>query len=161
MKILIKNHQLKKLIEQFEGIKKEFSFSPENLAKEIVKQNIKHPDVALAQSMLETGHFKSRVFIENNNLFGMRKPEIRKTTAVGEKNNHALYDSWIDSVKDYKLWQDARNLSGLSKNEYIDKLRKIYCMPPKCSSKNYSATVNSLLSRANQLLQNKSSQNMV
>lgn len=127
-------------------------FTPEKLAKEVINQNIIHPDVVLAQAMLESGHFKSNLFKKNNNVFGMKFPRQRQTTSKGEKYGQAYYSNWIDSVKDYKLWQQSRNLTSLSKDEYIKKLDKIYCIPPSCASNNYSSKVKQLLGRANQLI---------
>ena len=37
-----------------------------------------------AQAAHETGNFTSKIFKENNNLFGMKKPAVRKTYAIGE-----------------------------------------------------------------------------
>jgi uncharacterized FlgJ-related protein len=130
-------------------------FTPENFAKEVVNSGIKYPDVAIAQSMIETGHFKSNIFKSNNNLFGMKLAKQRKTTAAGEQNGHAKYKSWIDSVKDYKLWQDSYKMNNLSKEQYIAKLNSIYCIPPSCGNENYSKLVNGVLGRANSLINSK------
>ena len=59
---------------------------------------------ALAQSAFETGNWTSKIFIENHNLFGMKFPKIRETTAIGEKYGHAVYNSVQDSVRDYILY---------------------------------------------------------
>jgi len=42
-----------------------------------------------AQAGFETGNFTSVIFKENNNLFGMKLPKVRKTTAIGENRGHA------------------------------------------------------------------------
>jgi uncharacterized FlgJ-related protein len=123
-------------------------FSEKNLAQELKKQGVMFPDVALAQSMLETGYFKSPIFLDNNNLFGMKQPKQRQTLSKGTNRGHASFDNWQDSVKDYKMWQDYNKLSNLSKDQYIAKLNRIYCMPPSCGSNNYAKKVKSLLSRA-------------
>lgn len=130
-------------------------FTPQSFAKEVVNSGIKYPDVAVAQSMIETGHFKSTIFKSNNNLFGMKLPKQRKTTAAGEQNGHAKYKTWLDSVKDYKLWQDSYKVSTLSKEQYIAKLNSIYCIPPSCGNNNYSRLVNNMLGRANELISKK------
>lgn len=57
-----------------------------------------------AQAAHETGNFTSKIFKQNNNLFGMKLPKKRKTTATGEKYGHATYESIQDSVKDYSLY---------------------------------------------------------
>jgi len=61
----------------------------------------------VAQAAHETNNFSSRIFRENNNLFGM-KVSSRKI-ATSEKNGHAVYSNISDSVKDYKAYYTARN----------------------------------------------------
>ena len=116
-------------------------FSKENLEKEINKQGIKYPDIVMAQAKIESGHFTSAIFKENNNLFGMKLPAQRKTTAIGKNRGHAKYETWQDSVKDYKIWQDTLGWSTLPKETYIQKLSDKYCMPPDCPKGYYSKIV--------------------
>lgn len=106
-------------------------FSIENLKSEIVKQGIKYPNIVLAQAVLESGHFDSDIFKENNNLFGMKKPSVRKTLATGENRGHATFKNWVDSVRDYKMFQDQNGYSNLSVNDYMKKLGTDYC--PGCN----------------------------
>jgi len=56
------------------------------------------------QSAHETGYWKSPVFKENKNLFGMRRSKVRKNLQNGERNGHATYLSYVDSIKDMGLW---------------------------------------------------------
>lgn len=56
------------------------------------------------QSALETNFGRSRIAIENNNLFGMKLPYSRPTCAVGEQFEHARYISQQFSIVDYVLW---------------------------------------------------------
>ena len=51
---------------------KQNAFSDEKLVEEIKHLNFKFPHVVYAQSILETGRFKKPIFLENNNLFGMK-----------------------------------------------------------------------------------------
>ena len=120
-------------------------FTPENLEKEIIKLNIVYPDVAMAQAKWESAHFKSDVFKENNNVFGMKLALQRDTTAVGKNRGHAKYNNWQDSVKDYKLWQDSNGMSNLPKETYINKLSDIYCPPPDCPKGSYGKNIKSML----------------
>ena len=120
-------------------------FTPENLQKEIQKQNIVHPDVAMAQAKWESGHFQSPVFKENNNMFGMKLAHQRDTTAVGENRNHPKYRNWQDAVKDYKLWQSSNGMDKLPKDKYINKLSTIYCPPPDCKPGSYAKNIKSML----------------
>jgi uncharacterized FlgJ-related protein len=131
---------------------KPLPFSEKNFAQELKKQGVMYPDVAMAQSMLETSYWKSPIFIDNNNLFGMKQPKQRQTLSKGPNRGHASFNNWQDSVKDYKMWQDYNKLNNLSKDEYVTKLNRIYCIPPSCGSNNYAKKVQSLLSRASSSL---------
>lgn len=109
-------------------------FSLANLKSEIIKQGIKYPNIVLAQAVLESGHFGSAIFLDNNNLFGMKKPSVRKTLATGENRGHATFRNWVDSVIDYKMFQDQNGYSNLSVKDYMKKLGKEYC--PGCDYEN-------------------------
>ncbi len=105
-------------------------FSEELLKKVIEYERITTPDVVLFQSFLETGFYTSDIFLNGNNLFGMKYPKLRKTTAIGEYKGHAKYQHWIDSVIDYKLWQDwyksvGYRIDGNENFEYMVFLRCI------------------------------------
>jgi len=67
-------------------------------------RNVPNRKIVATQAILETGLFTSPIFYENNNLFGMKEPRVRKTTAIGSNRGHATYDNWVDSVDDYILW---------------------------------------------------------
>ena len=62
-----------------------------------------------AQAAHETGDFKSKIFRLNNNLFGMKVPKIRKTTALYESNGHAVYENPESSVQDFIIYWKAQN----------------------------------------------------
>lgn len=82
---------------------------------------IEHPHIVLAQMKLESANYTSKLALENNNYFGMKRPRKRATTTIGEKNGYASYKSWVHSVLDYALWQKeyARSLTEV---EYLDSL---------------------------------------
>lgn len=152
MNIIITESQFKRLISEELTDFDEFKF-----VDEILKNGIKNPEVAIAQSLWESGHFKSNVCLNYNNLFGMRFPKKRSTTATGAApNGHAIYNNWRDSVKDYKLWQDNWGIGSLSEDEYINKLNDIYC-PSKskggdCLSDDYSSAIRKMLPKATKIL---------
>ena len=102
------------------------AFSEDSLREYISELNIPFPEVVFAQAKLESGNFKGRIFLENHNLFGMKKPSIRSTTAKGEQYNHAYYDSWKESVLDYALWS-CRYLSKVkTREQYLEYLANNY-----------------------------------
>ena len=162
--ISITEKQLNKLLQEnledidnleTDSIENELEFTPEKFGKMVRSVGIVYPDIAIAQSLLETGHFKSKIFNQNNNLFGMKNPSKRNTLSKGTKNGHAYFSSWQDSVKDYKLWQSSMKFDQYSRDQYFTKLDTIYCPPPDCLSKEYSRNVKSLLPKANDILGQK------
>lgn len=101
-------------------------FSEDKLIAKLKELNVKFPYIVLAQAKLETGNFTSKIFKENNNLFGMREAKQRITTAQGTENNHAYYHSWQESVLDYAFYQ-CRYLSGISTEaQYFNYLKQSY-----------------------------------
>ena len=63
----------------------------------------------IAQAEHETGGFTSPIFEENNNMFGMKEPSIRKTTAKGTSRGHAVFDNLEDSIADLVLYFEHFN----------------------------------------------------
>jgi hypothetical protein len=105
-------------------------FSPEKLKAYILELNIRFPYIVYAQAQLETGEFKSKIFKENNNLFGMKVATRRPTTNKGEDNGHAFYDHWKESVVDYAFYS-AQYLSHIkSESEYFEYLSQSYAEDP-------------------------------
>ena len=107
-------------------IKKHDEFSQDKLVEMLKDLNVKFPHIVLAQAKTESGHFKSGIFFENNNLFGMKEAQRRITTAEGTNRNHAFYNHWRESVYDYAFYQ-CRYLSGIkSESEYFQYLSASY-----------------------------------
>lgn len=90
---------------------------------------VEHPEIVYAQAILETGSFSSNIFKENNNLFGMKTPRVRPTTAIGTHRGHAKYKSWQDSVRDYALWQEYYKSKGYDITKYDIFLKKFNSKP--------------------------------
>lgn len=97
----------------------------EDIFKRIDELPFKYPDIVKAQVLLETGHLKSEVYKHNNNLFGMRLPKRRITTATGSNLNHATYNSIEDSIID-RLIYEVKYMSKLSEHEYYSFLDRLY-----------------------------------
>jgi hypothetical protein len=111
-------------------IKDSDEFSQGKMASMMKDLNIKFPWIPMAQSMLETGKWKSDIFVENNNLFGMREAKSRITTAIGTNKNHAEYNSWRESIYDYAFYQ-SRYLGKIqSEEEYYQYLDASYAEDP-------------------------------
>jgi uncharacterized FlgJ-related protein len=104
----------------------DYPLTEKHLLSELKRQNVKHPQIVLAQAKLETGGFKSKVCKTKNNLFGIRK---------GKK--YRSYNHWTDCVRSYKkLIQDDRynggdyyvflkNINYAEDPEYINKLKEL------------------------------------
>lgn len=63
-----------------------------NLIREFKKNNIQHPEIVLAQAILETGWFTSPVCKNMNNLFGLTNPRT---------HYYYSFNHWTESVKAY------------------------------------------------------------
>ena len=71
-----------------------FSKSPqEGLMKALEYYGVKHSQIVYAQAVLETGHFKSDLCLNNNNLFGLYN---------SKRGKYYKFDHWIESVIAYK-----------------------------------------------------------
>jgi hypothetical protein len=105
-------------------------FTEAKLVDKIKTLNFKFPHIILAQSYQETGHYKSTIFRENHNLFGMKQATIRTNLAQGTNRGHAYYEDWQSSVVDYALYY-ATYLSDIkTEGEYFEYLRQNYAEDP-------------------------------
>lgn len=68
---------------------------------DLVYYNVSYPEIALKQSIWETGWYKSKACIKNNNLFGFTHDGV----------NYLKFKSWEESIIYYKNWQN-RNYKG-------------------------------------------------
>lgn len=110
-------------------------FSEEKLVSSINNMNFRFPHIVYAQCLLETGNFSSPIFIENNNLFGMREAKLRLTLSKGTKRNHAYYNNWKDSLYDYGLYYSTYLYKITSEEDYFNYLQQYYAENPEYVSK--------------------------
>jgi hypothetical protein len=113
--------------------------SPSKLYREIVfnaidDMDFKFKDIVKAQAILESGHFKSDVFKQNNNAFGIRLPKKRETTAIGSKMGYAVYGDICSSIED-RLIYEKKYLSKFTKEQYYNYLDRVYAMNKVYSKK--------------------------
>lgn len=102
------------------------SFSREKLVEELKRLNVKYPHIVLAQAIVESGNFKSRIFKENNNLFGMKEAAVRINTASGTQHGHAYYNNWLESIYDYAFYQSRYLGTIKSEQQYFSYLSNSY-----------------------------------
>lgn len=93
----------------------------------IFELRLEHPDIVMAQAIEESGHFRSTLFKDGNNCFGMKVPYSRPTTAIGTFKGHARYGSIRDCILDYAIWQSSY-AKGLSREEYFIFLDNTYAI---------------------------------
>ena len=105
-------------------------FSEAKLIEKIKQLNFRFPHIILAQSYQETGHYKSGIFLENNNLFGMQEAKLRSNLAKGTNRNHAYYDTWQESVIDYALFYSTYLHDIKTEGEYFEYLKQNYAEDP-------------------------------
>jgi len=115
----------KEKVEHLPVIKNVDSFSTQALKDYIKQINIRYGDVVYAQAKLESG-FKSKLFITNNNLFGLKVSSRRVTTALGKPGEYASYHHWKESVMDYALMQEAYYRECKTEKEYLTKIGSCY-----------------------------------
>ena len=72
-----------------------------NLKAELIKNNIPHANIVLAQAKLETGNFKSNLVHTHQNIFGLKKG-----------NRYRRYSHWTECVEDYKKYISNRYNGG-------------------------------------------------
>ena len=77
--------------------------------------------------IIQETSFTSTSLTEGHNLFGMKFPGQRETTAIDTLYGHAKFKHWTYSLYDYKLWQDLMmELNPIQKGEsYPQWLKRI------------------------------------
>lgn len=82
--------------------------------KALIYYDVKHPAIVYAQAFLETGNFKSRVCVENNNLFGLYN---------SRKGEYLKFNHWSESIIYYRDY--IQNRYKEEKETYYEFLTRI------------------------------------
>jgi len=89
---------------------------------------VKHADIAVRQSVVETGWYKcTNCSLDNNNLFGF----------ISSKGGYMKFKTWQESVKEYAVWQRRfykggdyhvflKRIGYAEDPNYIYKLKTVY-----------------------------------
>lgn len=73
-----------------------FSQTPKDGLEEALSYyGLEHKDIVYAQAVLETGHFKSNICLNYNNLFGLYNSKEKR---------YYKFKHWTESVVAYKEW---------------------------------------------------------
>lgn len=71
-----------------------------------------------AQAYHETGAFKSDVYKENKNLFGMKR-SVKRMYDTGTNRGHAVFNSRLDSIRDYFERQKQFKINYRNPTQYV------------------------------------------
>ena len=106
-----------------------YSKSPQKgLMEALNYYEVKHPEIVYAQAILETGHFRSKVYRECNNLFGLYNSRTQ---------SYYKFDHWSESVVAYidyvqykykppnDYYQFLKELPYATDPNYINKVKEI------------------------------------
>lgn len=99
-------------------------FSEELLLGYLKYLKVKFPLIVLAQAIEESNHYRSDIYKDNCNLFGMKVAKTRPSTALGINRGHAYYYSWKESAVDYALWQAAFMRKVKTPKQYLEALEQ-------------------------------------
>ena len=100
----------------------------EGLMEALEYYEVKYPQIVYAQAVLETGHFKSNVCLNYNNLFGLYD---------SKNKDYYKFNHWAESIVAYKEWIQKKyqppnnyyvfleSISYASDKEYISILKSI------------------------------------
>lgn len=101
------------------------SFSKRNFYEYLKRVNIKFPELVFAQAMKESG-FKSQIWKDNHNPFGMKEANKRPNKQNGTQHGHASYDTWKDAIIDYAFYQSYVGLSKVkTEDDYLQCLKEM------------------------------------
>ena len=104
--------ELNEAIEREGGVAASQELNERNVRKVIDRYGLHSPDIVLAQSVLETGHYQSDVCRRYNNLFGLYD---------SRKGDYYRFDRWEDSVYAYKKYIQYKYKGG----DYYEFLKRI------------------------------------
>lgn len=79
----------------------------------LLDSGILHPDIVLAQAILETGYFTSNVTTKYNNLFGLYN---------SRKGDYFKFNHWRESISAYKRFIEVKYDTKSDYLVFLDKL---------------------------------------
>lgn len=83
-----------------------------SLLRAVEQYGLSHSRIVIAQSLLETGYFSSRVCLEMNNLFGLRRPD----------GSYYAFASWEESVRAYRDYVQHRLRRGEDYYRFLQRI---------------------------------------
>jgi hypothetical protein len=104
------------LLQGFTYAQKQKKLTADTVFNYICELGIKHPEIVIKQSILETGWYAAPFLMSRNNLFGFRKVQYLR------------FANWKESVQYYKRWQD-KNYKNPEEDYYAFLVRIKYATP--------------------------------
>src|SRR5574344_617574 len=86
-----------------DGTMPESGLNMDRLYAALQKYGIRYPKIVMAQAILETGYFTSKICLDKNNLFGLRRPA---------DGSYYDFDNWEESVKAYRDYVQYKYRNG-------------------------------------------------
>lgn len=131
---LLRTEEFIQLESHIEIRKESEEFSSELFYQYLLDLNLKFPEIVMAQAILESGNFSSKLWELNSNPFGMKLARLRPTTSISSSNSYANYLNWRSAALDYALWQAAYAKSTKTEDDYYE-LLGVYAEDPNYQKK--------------------------
>lgn len=103
------------------------SFSVENFKAYLEQIDAPHAHVIYSIAKHESG-FRSELFINNNNLFGMRRPNTRPNKSIQQGQRWAKFEHWTHSVDDFILYMQYTGMDDASEQRFLSHIDRNYAM---------------------------------
>jgi len=108
-------------------VPKDIELNDSSILQELINNGCVLPNVAMAQSKIETAYYTSPICLENKNLFGIK--HNKHGFSIGTNRGHAKYNTYKDNIKDYVRIQNMylKKINGkyVEDENYIPKLKTI------------------------------------
>lgn len=96
------------------------------------RPSIHYAQALYAQAAHETGDFKSNIYKNGRNLFGMKRAMKRPKLWTGEISGHAAYSSELDSLIDRMNWDAWHRINFQNIHDWLGQVQaKGYAADPR------------------------------
>lgn len=102
-----------------------FKLTQKYVYTKLVEYDVKHPKIVLRQVLQETGHFTSRVCLEDTNLFGLFNGKRYLHFSTYEEGIECYLKNIQRKYKGGDYYEFLRKLPYAQDSTYVDKLKQI------------------------------------
>ena len=103
------------------------SFTVDNFKAYLAQINAPHAHVIYSIAKHESG-FRSALFLNNNNLFGMMRPNTRPNKSIQEGQRWAKFEHWTHSVDDFILYMQYTGMADATEKRFLNHIDRNYAM---------------------------------